>query len=95
MADIDKIKIDELQDVTGGVVNAEVGSGTELDSTDTEVKKSSPVFCYPALSILVKLVDRYYRNRHYLSLSSLSIGIIEKRILDTRQVILSSSAEKT
>ena len=48
MADIDKIKIDELQ----------------LDSTDTEVKKSSPVFCYPALSILVKLVDRYYRKKN-------------------------------
>jgi hypothetical protein len=64
MADIDKIKIDELQDVTGGMVNADVGSGTELDSTDIEVKRSSPVFCYPALSILVKLVDRYYRKKN-------------------------------
>jgi len=64
MADMDKIKVDELQDVTGGVVNADVGSGTELDSTDTEVKKSSPVFCYPALSILVKLVDQYYKKKN-------------------------------
>ena len=64
MADMDKIKVDELQDVTGGMVNADVGSGTELDSTDTNVKRSSPVFYYPALSILVKLVDRYYRKRN-------------------------------
>lgn len=64
MADMDKIKIDELQDVTGGLEDAKVGSGTELDSTDTNVKRSSPVFCYPALSILVKLVDRYYRKRN-------------------------------
>ena len=64
MADMDKIKVDELQDVTGGVVNADVGSGTELDSTDTEVKRNSPVFCYPALSILVKLVDQYYRRKN-------------------------------
>jgi hypothetical protein len=64
MADMDKIKVDELQDVTGGMVNADVGSGTELDSTDIEVKRSSPVFCYPALSILVKLVDRYYRKKN-------------------------------
>ena len=64
MADMDKIKVDELQDVTGGLEDATVGSGTELDSTDTEVKKSSPVFCYPALSILVKLVDQYYRKKN-------------------------------
>ena len=64
MADMDKIKVDELQDVTGGLEDATVDSGTELDSTDTEVKKSSPVFCYPALSILVKLVDQYYRRKN-------------------------------
>ena len=64
MADMDKIKVDELQDVTGGLEDATVGSGTELDSTDTEVKRNSPVFCYPALSILVKLVDRYYRKKN-------------------------------
>ena len=64
MADMDKIKVDELQDVTGGLEDATVGSGTELDSTDTEVKKSSPVFCYPALSILVKPVDQYYRRKN-------------------------------
>ena len=64
MADMDKIKVDELQDVTGGLEDATVGSGTELDSTDIEVKRSSPVFCYPALSILVKLVDQYYRRKN-------------------------------
>ena len=64
MADMDKIKVDELQDVTGGLEDATVGSGTELDSTDTEVKRHSPVFCYPALSILVKLVDQYYRRKN-------------------------------
>ena len=64
MADMDKIKVDELQDVTGGLEDAKVGSGTELDSTDINVKKSSPVFCYPALSILVKLVDQYYRRKN-------------------------------
>ena len=64
MADIDKIKIDELQDVTGGIVNTEVVSDTKLDSDGTEFKKSSPVFCYPALSILVKLVDQYYRKKN-------------------------------
>ena len=64
MADMDKIKVDELQDVTGGTEDAKVGSDTELDSTGIEVKKQSPVFCYPALSILVKLVDRYYKKRN-------------------------------
>ena len=64
MADMDKIKVDELQDVTGGLEDATVDSGTELDSTDTEVKRNSPVFCYPALSILVKLVDQYYRRKN-------------------------------
>jgi hypothetical protein len=64
MADMDKIKVVELQDVTGGLEDATVVSGTELDSTDTEVKRHSPVFCYPALSILVKLVDQYYRRKN-------------------------------
>jgi hypothetical protein len=64
MADMDKIKVDELQDVTGGRDNTEVSSVTELDSTDTEVKRHSPVFCYPALSILVKLVDQYYKKKN-------------------------------
>ena len=64
MADIDKIKVDELQDVTGGRVDVNVDSGTEPGSADIEVKKSSPVFCYPALSILVKLVDRYYKKKN-------------------------------
>ena len=64
MADIDKIKVDELQDVTGGRVDVNVDSGTEPVSADIEVQKSSPVFCYPALSILVKLVDRYYKKKN-------------------------------
>ena len=64
MADMDKIKVDELQDVTGGRDNTEVSSVTELDSTDTEVKRHSPVFCYPALSILVKFVDRHIRKKN-------------------------------
>ena len=64
MADIDKIEVDELQDVTGGRVDVNVDSSTELSSANIELKKSSPVFCYPALSILVKLVDRYYKKKN-------------------------------
>ena len=64
MADMDKINVNELQDVTGGMENTKVDSNTELDPAYTEVKKISRVFCYPTLSILVKFVDRHIRKKN-------------------------------
>ena len=63
MAYMDKINVDELQDAVGGKDDT-VESGIEPDSIDTKVKKYSHVFSYPALSLLVKLVDQYYRKKN-------------------------------
>ena len=64
MADMDKIKVDELQDVTGGRDNTEVSSVTELDS----------------LTMKSRGTALYFAIWHYLFLSKLSISIIEREI---------------
>lgn len=64
MANIEKLNVDELVDATGGKDDATADSEKELDSADIIIKKHGPIFSYPALSLLVKLVDQYYRKKN-------------------------------